>query len=201
MAMTRARWNVERLLALLQEEGYQFDNGEGMPVFEPPAADVSGQMDELELTVGPLPLALRAWFEYVGEVNFAGRHPGWSYEYSDPLVVAAPKEYILSEFADWEADKGTEWDRGGFTVDIAPDYLHKANVSGGPPYGVAVPNAAADGLLLWERHRTMFVDYLRIAFAWAGFPGWDRSQPEAWARPNEPTPSVLSQWSVELLPL
>ena len=39
---------------------------------------------------------------------------------------------------------------------------------------MTVPNAAADGLLVGERHKTTFVAYLRLALHWGGFPGWDR---------------------------
>jgi hypothetical protein len=40
----------------------------------------------------------------------------------------------------WSVDRSTEWNRGStFEVLVAPEYLHKANVSGGMPYGVAVP--------------------------------------------------------------
>jgi hypothetical protein len=201
LTMRRARGNVERLIDMLPAGGYRFEPGEGLPVFEPPAADITDQLDRLEATTGPLPLALRAWLAQVGRVNLTGSHPAWRYAYSDPLVVDAPVDYIHSEYRDWEADRGTEWDRGVFTVDIAPDYLHKANVSGGAPYGLAVPDPAADGILLWERHQTTFVGYLRLAFGWGGFPGWDRGQLDGWARPDEPTPAVLSRWAADLLPL
>ena len=41
-------------------------------------------------------------------------------------------------------------------------------------YVIALPNAAADADLLGERHETSFVNYLRIAFRWGGFLGWER---------------------------
>jgi len=37
-----------------------------------------------------------------------------------------------------------------------------------------VPCACADAPLLYERHETTFVNYLRICLRWAGFPGWER---------------------------
>jgi hypothetical protein len=43
-----------------------------------------------------------------------GSHPSWEFEYTDPLVVEAPVEYVLSEFDAWNEDRGTEWDRGAF---------------------------------------------------------------------------------------
>jgi hypothetical protein len=39
---------------------------------------------------------------------------------------------------------------------------------------VALPCDGADAPLLEEWHETNFVDYLRVAFRWGGFPGWER---------------------------
>ncbi len=41
-------------------------------------------------------------------------------------------------------------------------------------YTIAIPNAAADAFLVGERHKTTFVNYIRLAFRWGGFPGWER---------------------------
>jgi len=38
---------------------------------------------------------------------------------------------------------------------------------------MAVPDLRADGELLNERHQLFFVDYLRLAFRFGGFPGYD----------------------------
>jgi hypothetical protein len=62
-------------------------------------------------------------------------------------------------------------------ITIAPDDLHKSNTSGGPPYEIAVPDLNADGRLLNERHDLYFVDYLRTAFRFGGFPGYDGIDP------------------------
>ncbi len=50
----------------------------------------------------------------------------------------------------------------------------KYDISGCGGYDIAVPNPAADARLLTEWHRTTFVNYLRICFRYAGFPGWER---------------------------
>lgn len=55
---------------------------------------------------------------------------------------------------------------------IAPDELHKDNVSGGLPYGIVLPDAVADGLLLNSANVIYFVEYLRQALDWGGFPGF-----------------------------
>ncbi|MGO8673827.1 MAG: FHA domain-containing protein [Capsulimonadaceae bacterium] len=41
-------------------------------------------------------------------------------------------------------------------------------------YTITLPNMAADTLLTGERHSGLFLDYLRRAFTWGGFPGWER---------------------------
>jgi hypothetical protein len=198
--MRRARRNVERLIEVLPSAGYEF---EGEALVRPPT-DASVQLDALEREIGLLPLALRIWFEEVGQVNLNGRHHAWSFDYPDPLVVEAPVEYIRSEYEAWAFDRGTEWDRGTtFEVPLAPDYLHKADVSGAMPYSVRVPNAGADGLLLWEPHQTTFVNYLRIAFRMGGMPGWQREPAllEDWALPTDAPPQWVLDLGNELLPL
>jgi hypothetical protein len=56
-----------------------------------------------------------------------------------------------------------------FVLPLAPDRLHKENVSGGPPYGVVLPDGCVDGLFMGET--TMpFVSYLNWVFRNGGFP-------------------------------
>ncbi|GHO49163.1 hypothetical protein [Ktedonospora formicarum] len=38
---------------------------------------MSTYVDEIERTIGPVPLSVRAWYEIVGAVNFFGYHPQW----------------------------------------------------------------------------------------------------------------------------
>lgn len=199
--MERVRANVECLIELLPATGYQFTPASDTVAYRPPVSGVGEQLAQLEEVVGVLPLALRAWYEVVGEVSLIGRHPAWDYEYNDALVVRAPIEYVLTEHDHWDANRGSEWDRGAFTIDLSPDYLHKANVSGGAPYSMSVPNESADGLLLWERHQTTFVNYLRICFQWAGLPGWDRGALYGWAVPPTPPPAELAELAHSLLPI
>jgi hypothetical protein len=59
---------------------------------------------------------------------------------------------------------------------IAPDALHKANISGGGPYQIEVPNLAADGVLQCEDHGLYFVEYLRLVFRFGGFPGYEGTE-------------------------
>jgi hypothetical protein len=55
---------------------------------------------------------------------------------------------------------------------IAGDALSEAETSGGDPYQIEVPNAAADEIVRFERHNLHFVEYLRLVLRSGGFPGY-----------------------------
>jgi hypothetical protein len=144
----------------------------------PPAPDASRQVTAFEKQYGALPLSLRAFYEVVGQVDLIGRNPSLDPPNNplptDPLVV-----YGLDEGA-LEYDEAGEEEGAPIAITIAPDDLHKANVSGGDPYTMEFPNERADGALVGERHRLLFVDYLRLSFACGGFPGYEgRDAPSA----------------------
>jgi hypothetical protein len=125
----------------------------------------------------------------------------WELKYPDPLqVVLPPLEVLVTEHRYWQLEPASERLSRPFVIDIAADYFHKASVSGGGPYGIEVPNPAVDGPLLAEYHQTTFVNYLRIVFSWAGFPGWDPEHP-GFDRPTAPTPPEIAEWAAELVPL
>jgi hypothetical protein len=132
----------------------------------------------LERLAGPLPLSLSAWYEVGGGVDLTGFQAQWGDLYTDPIVIY-PIEVAFSEYQDWQehvTDVGQE-EVGPFCIPIAPDFYHKNNVSGGAPYQIEMPCAAADALLLYEWHNVTFVEYLRECFRWGGFPGFDILHP------------------------
>ena len=88
----------------------------------------------------------------------------------DPLCVDPPG-VITYLFEEWE-DDGDNARSGNppFRIDLAPDYLHKANISGGPAYSIELPFLGVDPVFANEAHELPFVDYLRLCFRWAGFP-------------------------------
>src|ERR1700722_3452664 len=56
-----------------------------------------------------------------------------------------------------------------FVLPVSPDRIHKDNVSGGPPYGLILPDGRVDGLFVGET--TMpFVSYLNCVFRNGVFP-------------------------------
>ena len=137
-----------------------------------------------EITCAPLPVSLRAFWEAVGGINFI-----WDYERGDapdlglnlpmdemdPVCVDAP-EVVTHVFDVWEEQRsGIDPELADpFNLDLAPDYLHKANISGGGPYGIELPFLGADPIFANEVHELRFVDYLRLCFRWAGFPRLER---------------------------
>jgi hypothetical protein len=192
--MARVRVNLERLVARLRAIGYRFGElrrpagpfWHRAPIHTPPRPDAAACMDELEAAWGPAPLSLRAWNEVVGQVSLLGYHPAWPEPlwpeppYFDPLLVDpiddAMIAYLGDEYDGWRDECAAHGvsEVGPFGVPIAPDVLHKADISRGSPYTIPLPCAAADAPLLYEQAHGTFVAYLRRCFQWGGFPGLER---------------------------
>jgi hypothetical protein len=198
--MSRARRNVATLIERLTAMGYHFGRypDGSSPAFysgplSPPDPGIKAQIDRLEAGIGSIPLSLRVWWEVVGTVDFIGQHPDWP-ELSDPLVVYPPEaaEYEFDEWKAWREEVGPE-EAGPFYAPLAPDDLHKDNISGGGPYAILLPNPAIDARLEDEWHNTTFVNYLRICFRWGGFPGFERVRGEL--------PNLWTGLSQGLLPI
>lgn len=173
--MQRVRRNCEVLVSRLRSMGYEFgvypDGSRGYYTDGPlvlPSAALRSDCDELEAQVGPLPLSLRAFWMEVGSVDWVGNHPAWP-SGLDPLVVYPPAGALSELDIEFEEEEQAQ-----FEVSLAPDDLHKDNVSGGSPYAIALPDTTVDAILLNERHGSLFVPYLRLAILrFGGFPGLD----------------------------
>lgn len=185
----RARRNIEVLIERLHEQGYHFhDNDDDATPVQPltgPRPDAEQFVGWLEQTFGPIPMVLSSWVRIVGDVWMVGTHPEWETSAAaDPLVIEVAglrhpgddvRAYLLDEFEQWP-----EYREGRpFELPIAPDHLHKDNVSGGAPYGLVLPDACADALIVTET-ATSFVSYLQRVFATGGFPRPSR-HPRQWA--------------------
>ncbi len=110
-----------------------------------------------------------------GGGGLVGTHPAWPESASaDPLVIEAEgsrypsgpiREYFEETFTAWREWSAQNADAGSFVLPLAPDWLHKANISGGAPYGIILPDACVDGLFAADT--TMpFVSYLNWVFRW-----------------------------------
>jgi hypothetical protein len=85
--MSRARANVETLVQRLTALGYRFTSdvlGPPPTPFAPPTAESLAALRALEDEYGPLPLALGAWYEVGGAVDFSGIYPRLGNESADP---------------------------------------------------------------------------------------------------------------------
>lgn len=131
--------------------------------------------------VGPLP-------DGVSEnvYHFYEEHPELlqaSDVWLDPLqVISVDAQFALfdvwkseqmDDLDDTEDAQDREENAESFAVEIAPDANLKFDTGGLGAYELVVPNEGIDGLLMNEWHHTTFVDYLRMCFRWAGFPGFE----------------------------
>jgi hypothetical protein len=166
--MRRVRRNCERIIARLRTFGYDFTRfpdgtrySSPIKVHMPPSVRMKADREELEAEAGPIPLSLVAFWDEVGAIDLVGMHRSWPTGL-DPLAVDPP-EGALS----YLEDEGDE-----IFVGLAADDFHKDNTSGGDPYGLLLPNPAADFLLMYTPYDLLFVPYLRLAILrWGGFPG------------------------------
>ena len=171
--MRRVQSNVRTVVHHLTAMRYRFgvpgqrqETGRG---HTPPAGDIHRQIAKFEREHGVLPLALRTFYEIVGEVDLVGSHP----TLAPATGAVAPDPLVVFGLNEGAVDDADDEEGGPSAITIAPDDLHKANTSGGAPYEMAIPDLRADGELLNERHHLFFIDYLRLAFRFGGFPGYD----------------------------
>lgn len=180
VTMQRVAHNLDLLASRLAGKGWIALSGR---LRTPPAKGDVEVFREIErITKGPLPPSLQAFWEVVGGVDFVWDYntgepppevvPGFILELDglDPISVDVPGDssYLLEE---WEETVGETHPEllDPFSLDLAPDYLHKANISGGAPYGVELPYYGADPVFANEEHLLPFVDYLRLCLKWGGF--------------------------------
>ena len=176
--MRRARANIVEIVAHLEDLQFRFAANSPLEALGPAT---TARVNDLESKLGgSLPLSVKAWYTYVGAVDLRGTHPSLchvasdeedvprDFKLADPLVVA-PIEWLLEGFSHWSSGL---WGDQAFKLELSPDDLHKANISGGT-YDMPLSGPQADAVLL-DWHSFYFVDYIRRVFEWGGFPGWER---------------------------
>ncbi|MBW2735598.1 MAG: hypothetical protein JRH20_24700 [Deltaproteobacteria bacterium] len=202
-AMARVHRNLQRILARLDKLGYNFTDRQAALL--PPDPNVETLIASFETRVGPLPLALQAFYRVVGGVDWRGEMPGWSPMgpllpdsplngvadenicYPDPLMI--PTLSSLLDECEVRQDELTALERDeGLMVTFSPDYLGKTEPCGGL-YGVLLPDPGLD-TDLEVYGATTFTDYLRDALRWGGFPGLIQYQ--------EPDVATVQALSAEL---
>jgi hypothetical protein len=156
--------------------------------YEPEQQTAKNCRDIEKVTNGPLPLSIRSWYKHVGYVSFAGSHPALNPDGSataDPLVIR-PVAEIMGGLV-----SGRQNGRTVLTLSVSD--LNKAGLEGGKPYRIWLPNPCVDVELENAWRQTTFVGYLRRAFEWGGFPGWERD-------PSPPR-DIIAELTEGLLPI
>ena len=172
----------------------------------PPDSSIEDKLARARRLVGPLPIALDAYWRHVGPVDLSGSFPDWdppanefeglardvTPRFTDPLEslgVGMVLDYV-------DDDGNLILSRHGddrWTVQWAADELTKAGISGGC-YEIQVPDLVADPISFGHRHRPgiTLVEYLRLTFEWGGFPGFEF---------NPPVPPEIAMLRTGLLPI
>jgi hypothetical protein len=204
--MRRVAQNADLITERLQAIGWQVLLSEYQDLRTAPKSGDEAIFSRIaEISGAPVPPTLLAFWRVIGGINWVwdynceGRPPDLGFdlppEEHDALCVDAPSviAYLFDEWIDQKEEAGLDL-KHQLRIDLAPDYLHKANISGGSPYCIAVPFLGADPLFSEERHGLPFLDYLRLAFHWAGFPGLDRH----WARMD--VQNFVARFGKDLIP-
>ena len=173
--MTRVRRNAERLVAALVSGGWPIHPDRALTA---PPPDLDERLATLErLSGAPVPPAIAAFWRIVGGINLVPDH-------DEPMPSGVPADLVLLdplevddpvavwfEVEEWlEHRQGAHPELAGpIEVPVAPDELHKANMSGGAAYAIWLPDHGADPLVREESHRLCLTDYLRLAFDNSGF--------------------------------
>jgi hypothetical protein len=195
--MRRARANVALLVERLDTLGYCFDTrgrSGARPAWTPATAESRERLATCERMYGALPLSLRAWYSIVGAVDFSGTHPRLN-PCPDPIEVsgqgaqAAPLViYPCAEESirhvvkvrmragvmatQRTRDAADEMDTTWVALALAPGTVACGDEESGAESAIPLPDLAADAAPAWGVWKGVpFVSYLRLSFAWGGFPG------------------------------
>jgi len=179
----RVAFNLEIIFSALKSIKYafktEFQCSSDKPLLAPlPNTDeLLLKLDKATSGFGQVPYSLKLFYKIVGTCNF-----GWDYEnrpelfweYADPIQITSLDDLVsyVTE-GDWKEYLSEEL-AGNYTphpyIELAADYYHKDNVSGGLPYSIQITKAPCiDSLFLNEPNGTNFINYLRICMENCGF--------------------------------
>lgn len=185
-AMTRALQNLELLVQRLRAAGYHFARPEQALVVAEGAA-AAAEIARFEAELGPLPVAVAAFYARIVEVDLSGTFEAWEPPgalrpesslalladdarcYCDPLVVP-PLIALRNELSERRDELEELEDDEALLVSFSGDAMAKRDGKGGL-YGIVLPDPGFD-TDLEAYDATTFTDYLRDALRWGGFPGW-----------------------------
>ncbi len=161
--------------------------------WEAPTAAIEPELRKVEDALGPLPLSLAALVRAIDAVNLAGSFPEWtptSYAYAfDDDDTATEELGEITTFTDAlnfngisminenfqpqaVASGGRAVTPRSYALPVAANHLLGSNRPG-DFHSILLPDPVADPVLdgVYGRPGIRLVEYLRVAFAWGGFPG------------------------------
>jgi hypothetical protein len=157
--MRRTRRNLETIVAHLTASGYQFAAEFG-PLVDPPT-NTKERIAELERLGGPIPVALKAFWEIVGSVDLVPERvsPSWTHfqgihlrpPYLDPLQVW-PMEEVWGEYEDaieYHKERQSGEDIS-YSFTFSSDPETKAGFGGGLLLSMELPDAGHDTTIYFE---------------------------------------------------
>ncbi len=180
-AMRRARYNVELLISRLKALGFIFRYAplkDWSPLKQATAIDIA-RLDKLEEDIGPIPLTLRTWYEMISEVCLLGTLPDSEWPPAFDIEALA---ITNSDFSSYGEEFRFNRIPGGpidsiraAGITIRDDDLINAGDEVGLSEIIA-PDQGADGRFWCQEYNfaPTFVGYLRVCFAWGGFPGFSQ---------------------------
>jgi hypothetical protein len=186
LTMRRVRQNAEMLTSRLAARGWRAHSGSLLVA--PTDADTDAILTIVETTGAPIPPSVHGFWTIVGGIDCV-----WDYRYDsdapdlgvgvqmdemDPLCVYSASE-TATDLEAWTEMRADFPPDHAASLYLAPDYLHKANISGGDPCGFDPLFRGADPIFTDEEHELPFIDYLRLAFRWGGFPRIERHRGRA----------------------
>lgn len=179
----RVVFNLEIIFSELKNINYAFKTEFQFNFERPllrPLPDTDELLVKLDNTIrnfGEIPLSLRLFYKIVGSCNFAWDYehrPEMFWECADPIQINSLDDivnYVSNN--DWKEylSETLEDDNSQFPyLELAADYLHKDNISGGLPYSIQLTKQpSVDSLFLNEPNETTFINYLRICMENCGF--------------------------------
>jgi hypothetical protein len=208
--MARVRHNLTLLFERLQVLNYRFAERDLAWHWRQPSLEHRATIDAIEQQYGILPMVLRAWYDFVGEVDLTGYHPKLNYYYndyeplsrvgphSDPLVIDCFRG-VDEEDSSFYAQDDEDAAIPPFAFEFARDSDTKAGTSGGGrEFHIMIPCGAFDTPIFDFGHwtGTFIIPYLRTCFEWGGFPGL-RHNPQAAAAAKD----ELEFLTKDLLPI
>ena len=173
----RVKFNLQYIYQALQQYGFEFSDFAEHPkqtqplIFEP--NDITQPLFTLEAKYteyGFFPLTILEFYKHIRQVDFRGFFPNRKCQAFLDAFMMVPIHQLIEQ-------DGYHDDYG---VYLSPEAGFKENVSSNGLYGIELTtNQQIDSRFLGffddpaveKQEEILFIDYLRLCFKWAGFPG------------------------------